>query len=298
MRVNISCPRRGAFPAPVHLSAQKETKTRFTSASKMRHIPKAMKKPDLPLLADTLFLFFAAGLLSLCLFRFYIPLAPSLAAAAGCGLAAATLYFMLSRPRRLKKRGNAARQKEIEKLAFHLAMEAPERSAALLAEGINAARREEGPESPPAKAEGDIVISGEKRGYLKFRFEKVTADELSPYVRADGAEKAVFAGDFTEEAKKLADAFGLRLIGAEEVYDLLSAGGKLPEKLIAPPEQRGGAKEKLKPRIRRSAWKGYLLSGSALLIFSLFTIFPLYYIISGSVLLAISVFVRFFGKKE
>ena len=37
-----------------------------------------MKKFDFPLFADTLFLFAAAGLLSLCLFRFYLPLAPAL----------------------------------------------------------------------------------------------------------------------------------------------------------------------------------------------------------------------------
>ena len=35
-----------------------------------------------------------------------------------------------------------------------------------------------------------------------------------------------------------------------------------------------------------------------LLLFSLVTVFPVYYVVSGSVLLTIAVLVRFFGKKE
>ena len=204
-----------------------------------------MKKFDFPLFADTLFLFAAAGLLSLCLFRFYLPLAPALAAGICCGLAAAGLFFLLSRPRRLKKRGDDARRKEAEKLAFHLAMDAPENGAKLLAESINAAHEKRGETAPPARAERDAVIAGDARGFVRFRFEKVTADELSPFIRAEGAKKAVFAGAFTEEAKKLAEAFGLELFDADRVYDLVKEGGRMPQKLIAPPEKdRPARKEK------------------------------------------------------
>lgn len=253
-----------------------------------------MKKFDLPLFADTLFLFFTAGMLALCLFRFYLPLAPSFAAGTGCGLAAAGLYFLLSRPRRQRRQKTAAEKKEAEKLAFHLAMDRPERGAQLLAESINAARNE----GAPVEAEGDTVVSEEGRGFLRFRFEKVTADDLSPVIRAEGKRKAVFAGGFTEEAKKLAQAFGVELFDAEKVYALVKAGGKMPEKLIAPPEKKGGVKEKLKFRFRRGAWRGYLFSGASLLLFSQLTVFPLYYVIFGGILLAVAVLVRFFGKKE
>ena len=101
-----------------------------------------------------------------------------------------------------------------------------------------------------------------------------------------------------EEAKKLAEAFGLELFDADRVYALVKEGGRMPQKLISPPEKRNGAKEKFRFRIRRSAWKGYLLSGGMLLLFSLVTVFPVYYVVSGSVLLTIAVLVRFFGKKE
>lgn len=289
MRANIACPRGAFFSA--RPGRRLRTPRPFCRGS---GAPLSMKKFDLPLFTDTLFLFFAAGLLALCLFRFYLPLAPAAAAGAACGAAAAGLYFLLSRPLRRKRQSSAAQRREAEKLAFHLAMDSPERGAQLLAESINAA----GKEGAPVVAEGDTLLSARGRGFLRFRFEKVTADDLSPIIRAQGEKKAVFAGAFTEEAEKLARAFGVELYGAEEVYRLVQEGGKMPEKLIAPPKKEGGVKEKIKFRFRRGAWRGYLFSGASLLLFSQLTVFPLYYVISGGVLLAIAVLVRFFGKKE
>jgi len=258
-----------------------------------------MKRFDLPLWSDTVFVFSAAFLLFFCIFRFYLN---GLWAAALCafaaGGAAGTLFFLFLRARRKKKHTSEGEKAEIGKLAFHLAMDAPENGAKLLAESINAAHEKRGETAPPARAERDAVIAGDARGFVRFRFEKVTADELSPFIRAEGAKKAVFAGAFTEEAKKLAEAFGLELFDADRVYALVKEGGRMPQKLISPPEKRNGAKEKFRFRIRRSAWKGYLLSGGMLLLFSLVTVFPVYYVVSGSVLLTIAVLVRFFGKKE
>lgn len=42
-------------------------------------------------------------------------------------------------------------------------------------------------------------------------------------------------------------------------------------------------------------YKGYLLAGAALLVFSLFTFFPVYYLVAGGILLSLAVAVRFFG---
>lgn len=98
--------------------------------------------------------------------------------------------------------------------------------------------------------------------------------------------------------KKLAAAFGVTLKDAAEVYTLVKESGCMPEALISPPEQKRGFRAKLAFRVRRSAWRGYLFSGAFLLLFSLFTIFPVYYVVSGGVLLAIAAAVRFFGKKD
>ena len=154
------------------------------------------------------------------------------------------------------------------------------------------------PHPAPYRAKKDTVLSAQSRALVRFRFEKVTADELSPLVRAKEERKAAFAGAFTDEAKKLADSFGLRLVEAPEVYALVKESGCMPDPLIAPPVKKSGFLQKLRAGVRRKAWRGYAFAGISLLLFSLLTIFPVYYIVTGSILLAAALLVRFFGKKD
>ena len=260
-----------------------------------------MKRFDLPLWSDTVFVFSAAFLLFFCIFL---------------------------RARRKKKHTSEGEKAEIGKLAFHLAMDSPEHNAELIAKCLTLEHeRAEGTENaPPQNAGGACASEPQKAGggadtaaevpepfahirggridtengstYLKFQFEAVTADELSPVIRAEGEQKTVLGASFTDEAQKLAAAFGVTLKDAAEVYTLVKESGCMPEALISPPEQKRGFHAKLAFRVRRSAWRGYLFSGTFLLLFSLFTVFPVYYVVSGGVLLAIAAAVRFFGKKD
>ena len=156
--------------------------------------------------------------------------------------------------------------------------------------------------APPAAASaesgaggGNEVRAGEARYFLLFRLEKVTADELRPAVVAAGRQKFALGGAFTAEAEKLAAAFGVELWDAEKVYALVQGAGAMPDPLFAPPP---APKRKLAFRLRRAAWRGYAFSGGFLLLFSLWAIFPIYYLVSGGLLLAAAVLVRLFGKAE
>ena len=154
--------------------------------------------------------------------------------------------------------------------------------------------------APAASAEsgaggGNEVRAGEARYFLLFRLEKVTADELRPAVVAAGRQKFALGGAFTAEAEKLAAAFGVELWDAEKVYALVQGAGAMPDPLFAPPP---APKRKLAFRLRRAAWRGYAFSGGFLLLFSLWAIFPIYYLVSGGLLLAAAVLVRLFGKAE
>lgn len=154
--------------------------------------------------------------------------------------------------------------------------------------------------TPAAGAEsgaggGNEVRAGEARYFLLFRLEKVTADELRPAVVAAGRQKFALGGAFTAEAEKLAAAFGVELWDAEKVYALVQGAGAMPDPLFAPPP---APKRKLAFRLRRAAWRGYAFSGGFLLLFSLWAIFPIYYLVSGGLLLAAAVLVRLFGKAE
>lgn len=142
---------------------------------------------------------------------------------------------------------------------------------------------------------GNEVRAGEARYFLLFRLEKVTADELRPAVVAAGRQKFALGGAFTAEAERLAAAFGVELWDAEKVYALVQGAGAMPDPLFAPPP---APKRKLAFRLRRAAWRGYAFSGGFLLLFSLWAIFPIYYLVSGGLLLAAAVLVRLFGKAE
>ena len=293
-----------------------------------------MKRFDFPLWSDTAFVFSIAFLLFFCIFRFYLNgLWAALLCALAAGGAAGTLFFFFLRARRKKRHAREGEKEEIGKLAFHLAMDSPENNAELIArcltreheraEETAGGKEEAQPESAAGKAAtsaeqtaGNTAESAEEaaapfaqiRGgridteagstYLKFQFEAVTADELSPVIRAEGGQKTVLGAAFTDEAQKLAQAFGVTLKSAADVYTLVKDSGCMPEKLITPPEPRDGFRAKLSFRVRKSAWRGYLFSGVFLLLFSLFTVFPVYYVVSGGILLAVAAAVRFFGKKD
>ena len=279
-------------------------------------------------------MFSIAFLIFFCIFRFYLNgLWAALLCALAAGGAAGTLFFFFLRARRKKRHASEGEKEEIGKLAFHLAMDSPENNAELIArcltreheraEETAGGKEEAQPESAAGKAAtsaeeaaGNTAESAEQaaapfaqiRGgridteagstYLKFQFEAVTADELSPVIRAEGGQKTVLGAAFTDEAQKLAQAFGVTLKSAADVYILVKDSGCMPEKLITPPEPRGGFRAKLSFRVRKSAWRGYLFSGVFLLLFSLFTVFPVYYVVSGGILLAVAAAVRFFGKKD
>lgn len=275
-----------------------------------------MKKFDLPLWADTLFLFASAALFFVCVFRFALPFGAALALAAAAGLAAAVLFFLWQRKKRGKRAASAGERRAIEQFAFRLAMQTRERNAELIADSLNAAPDADlpaarggeeaaapagqggpahGEPQPKARAENGRVVTQTGELFPLFRFEKVTADELCPVLRADVARKTVLAGAYTEEAQKLAAAFGVELKDAADAYALVKAAGKLPDG-PALPDAKGSTAERLRLRVRRGAWKGYLLAGAGLLLFSLISIFPVYYIVAGSLLLAAAIFVRIFGK--
>ncbi len=260
-----------------------------------------MKKIDLPLWSDTLCLFFCLLLFFFAVFRFSLPLWAAALLAAAASAAAAVLLFLFLQARRKARHTGEREKTAARKLAFHLAMSPPEENAALLAACLNAAaaKNERGEAAPAAyRAVHDGVIGADEQAFVRFRFEKVTADELSPILRSPAAHKAVYASAFTDEAKKLADAFGLRLVDAAEMYALVQDCGQMPDPLLAPPAKKEGALHKLRQHLHRRYWRGYAFAGVSLLLFSLLTIFPVYYIVTGSLLLAAALLLRFFGKKD
>ena len=254
-----------------------------------------MKKFDLPLWSDTVFLFSAMFLLLFCLLRRAAGLWGAFAAAAAGAAGAAGLFFLWRRAAHRRRGAGKEQSAEREKLAFHMAMSSPEENARLIARCLGAA-------SPDAhaRAEHGLVHTDTGCWHMLFRFEKVSADQIAVILRGQGGKnrsEIVAANAFTDEAKRLAAAFSVGLKDAGDVYALVKESGNMPQTLILPPPAKSGFREKLRFRLRREAWRGYLFSGAFLLLFSLIAVFPAYYLAAGSILLAVAVIVRFFGKK-
>ncbi len=266
-------------------------RTRLREGKYIERGKNVMKKFDLPLWADTLFICSIAFLFFFCIFRFYIG---ALWAAILCSLAAAGaatfLLHVLIRRRHRKKYTARQNKLEIQKLSFHLAMDAPAHNAERFAAALAA---ESGKD---AKIEGERILVGGREYFLRFHLEPATADELATVIRRGGGEKTVFASAFTKEAEALALSFGIELMDAEKSYALLQENDCLPENYIMGSQIKRSLKNGLRLRLARKSWKGYLLAGVSLLLFSLISIFPVYYIVAGGLLLAAAVLVRIFGK--
>ena len=70
----------------------------------------------------------------------------------------------------------------------------------------------------------------------------------------------------------------------------------MPELPALPEKKKENFLRGLRGRLRRSNGRGCAFSGIFLLLFSLFAVFPVYYLVSGGLLLALGLFLRFFAK--
>ncbi len=248
-----------------------------------------MNKFSFAVLSDILFYAFSAFVLALSLLRFY-------RAALWLSLLTATLVFFavgalsalfLLRKRQKKilgKREHDAR----EALMLHLALEKPERVRAALIAAFLA-------EEKNAHCEGDVLRVDDLPLIPLFTMEPVGADAVANLIRNFGKDFSLACNSLTEDAVKLIRTFGIKAQCGDEIYALFTRTGTTPDPLICGEIPRKTGKQKLKSAFSKTNARPFFASGSVLLLMSLFTLFPLYYVISGSILLLCSVVVRLFG---
>lgn len=238
------------------------------------------------MVADILFYAASAFVLSLCVLRYYrVTLWIALLCAALLAVAAA-LTVMLVMGRKRDRLLLTKREREaFDALMLRLALGKSEE----VNSSLSAAFRADGKESEIA--EGGLLVDGVPL-YPCFTMEPLSADGIAFHIREHGAASSVACNALSAEAEKLASAFGLKVMRGDEVYALFNRTKMLPEPLSfdRPRTARRWARSFSKANARP-----FFVSGLLLLIMSLFTFFPLYYLISGSVLLLCSVAVRLFG---
>ncbi len=249
-----------------------------------------MKKFDLPLILDTLFYTACAFLLAVGILR-YLRAATWIVftASALIALAAGILSFLLIYKNHRKKGLTRQTQRERDALMLHLALERTDRVIAALA----AAYRADGKEA--AEGEEAVTVDGTPVIPL-FTMQPVSADAVAVLLRRHGnGQFALACNGLTAEARALMSSFGRRAVEGDEIYALFARTGTTPSPLICGEIPRFKLKTKLKRTFSKANARPFFVSGSLLLLMSLFTFFPLYYLITGGLLLAVAVCVRLLG---
>ncbi len=241
-----------------------------------------MKKIDFPLWSDTVFFFACAFLVTLCILRYYrIAMWLALLLAGITALSLAVGVFSLNYLRRSKKHLLQRDREEQEKLMLHLALSSPEANRKLFAPLLEEQKRED----------------GEEKVYFLFTMQPLSADAVAEKIKNSPAGETfrIFCNALTPEAARLCERFALPVSDGSEIYALLKERGLLPEKYICGETKKRGVRERVKIGCRKKNSRSFFVSGAALLILSLFSFFPLYYVIGGCVLIFTSVLVRIFG---
>lgn len=249
-----------------------------------------VKKIDFPLICDVLFYTACSWIFVLAILR-YFRMGLALAAlisgliALAIGLTVLLISFGAHRKRALTRRA----REERDALMLHLALERSERVRGALVEAYCAAGKE------AHCSENEITVDGENAIPL-FTMQPVSADAVAHLLREHGETPfTLLCNELSPEAEKLLASFGRKVVKGDEIYALFSETETTPAPLICGEIPRKTAKTKLKRAFGKHNARPFFMCGILLLLMSLFTLFPLYYLITGSVLLMCAVSVRLFG---
>lgn len=249
-----------------------------------------MRKIDLPLLLDVLFYTVAAWFLCVGALRYFraatwVTMLSSTLLALAVGGVSFAIIFSSHKKRSLSK----AERERKEKLMLHLALERENG----VKEALCAAFAADGKET---KIEEDELIVGGEALVPLFTMQPLSADTVASVIRSFGETPFTLAcNGLTPEAEKLLLSFGRKAMHGDEIYALFERTGTTPQRLICGEIPRPKLKAKLKRVFSKKNARPFFTGGILLLIMSLFTLFPLYYLIAGSVLLLSSVFIRVLG---
>lgn len=249
-----------------------------------------MRKLDLPLILDVLFYSVASWFLALGLLRYYrVAIGVALAASTLIALAAATCAFLVIYSKHKKRVLGKKEQEQRDALLLHLALERSERVRAALLAAYLADEKDAHCEGDALAVDGTLVVP-------LFTMQAVSADEIAKLIRQYGSEPfTVVCNSLTPEAEKLLKSFGKSAVRGDEIYTLFTRTDTVPSPLICGEIPRKTVRGNLRRSFSKKNARPFFVSGLLLLIMSLFTFFPVYYLVTGSILLVSSVCIRAFG---
>lgn len=245
---------------------------------------------QLPVAADAIFYAACTFLPILCILRYFgAPVWLSILAAGALAICVGLAVFLLESRTRGKRLLSARQARERDALLLHLALAPARETEELL-------RRAHKKEQQTEQTSGHPPANDAPVEFL-FTLEPLSADRLASIIRARGEQFTLFCSELSPAAEKLTKTFPITVIRGDEVYRLLSETGELPERLLGT-TPRPSRRERLRTLFTRNSAKPFFVSGALLLLMSLFTIFPVYYLVTGSLLLLLSVGLRILAPSE
>lgn len=240
----------------------------------------------IPIVSDAAVAALCTFMLAFTFVRYHFGNTYGLIAALPAALAAGTLVFLYKGRKRKRALDTAAMSAGAEKLAAHLALLGPEESAALFARGLDG-----------AKPDGSVAETDKGLYFCSFTPEPADRNALLTAIRHRTEKKKHFVCcTATQECARLAEETGIELICAEEIYGLLKEKDALPGKYLLE-KPKSGMFSKIKGGFSRRLCMPAFWSGAAMLFFSYFSFYPVYYIVSGSLLLVLCAAAAIFGKR-
>ena len=249
-----------------------------------------MKKIDFPMILDIAFYSFSVWIFSLVILRYYrLPVWLCFIVCTLLALATGGIAFLVIYRKHRQIRLSRKEQQKKDALMLHLTLEKAERvRSALLAAFAK--------DGKDAHCMNDYLQIDGVTAVPLFTMQPVSADAVALILRDFGKEPfLLLCNALSPEAEKLLKDFGRKSMKGAEVYALFEKTGTTPDPLICAEIPRMTARKRIERAFSKKNARPFFVSGLLLLIMSLFTFFPTYYIVTGSVLLLSSVFIRAFG---
>ena len=251
-------------------------------------------------ISDVIFTFLIGALLTLCLFRYLgarFSIALSLSLPCGILLAASFAAYRQSKRKTVFLKRSDEAQKE--KLLLHLALLSDEAKTDFFKEVFSAHSPSERSteQIPPVRRFGKLRLHTPTEFYfLHFRMHPVTADEIASISRLKtGKPRTLFCAQIEDTAYALCEKLGIQVKTGAEVYCFLKSNEALPKQYLGEESADKKRKRRFQLWFSKSNSKRFLMAGALVLLTSLLSPFPYYYLIFGSLLLVAALLIRILG---
>lgn len=244
-------------------------------------------------ISDLIFTFTLTSVFFLCFFRYLgSTLLLAILFAALCGGIATLGVGMLGQNKRKRLYLKRSEATEKDKLLVHLSLLSNEKKLALF-QTVLAQKGE------VRRFSALRLKSDEAWYFLKLRFSPVTADEIATIARIrTPKEKILLCNLIEEDAKTLCETLNIRVWTGNEVYALVKSADALPDKYLGEPTPKNKRKIRLRLCFAKKNSRRFLVGACLILLASLITPFPYYYLVFGSILLLAAIFIRIFGYAD